>query len=222
MSTDPSSVDTGAEVDGTEADKINTGALGTLVAVGLFAMLSITAAVTALVRHDLQVEEAAKDADANQVVVALKASQSAALNGPAGYVDRGKGLVSLPIDLAEGLVVAELGRDPNSATPPAKVDASAAPATGAGGAGGAAAATGAGGTGGAAPATGAAVDGSTSSATLTTDPKTGGVKAPPGKPETGREVQKPAPGSSSRPSPVPTPTPTAATPGAHSPGPTNK
>ncbi len=139
MSTDPSSVDTGAEVDGTEADKINTGALGTLVAVGLFAMLSITAAVTALVRHDLEVEEASKDADANQVVVALKASQRGALNGPAAYVDRGKGLVSLPIDLAKGLVVAELERDPNSATPPAAAkpaasagDASAAPDHGSG------------------------------------------------------------------------------------------
>ena len=83
MSTDPTSVDTGAEVAGTEADKINTGALGTLVAVGLFAMLSITAAVTALVRHDIEIEEASKDADANQVVTELKASQHAALNGPA-------------------------------------------------------------------------------------------------------------------------------------------
>src|SRR6188768_3644151 len=128
MSTDSSNVDTGAEVAGTEADKINTGALGTLVAVGLFAMLSITAAVTALVRHDIDAEEATKDADSNHVVVALKAAQQDKLNGPAKYLDRGKGLVSLPIDLAKGLVVAELGRDPNSATPaPAsKADASAA------------------------------------------------------------------------------------------------
>src|SRR3954464_11104365 len=116
MSTDHSSVEAGGEVAGTEEDKINTGALGTLVAVGLFAMLSITAAVTALVRHDIEIEEASKDADANQVVVSLKASQQGALNGPAGYVDRGKGVVSLPIDLAKGLVVAELSRDPSSAT----------------------------------------------------------------------------------------------------------
>src|SRR6187402_126829 len=115
MSTDPSSVDTGAEVAGTEADKINTGALGTLVTVGLFAMLSITAAVTALVRHDVEIEEASKDADANQVVLALKASQHDKLNGPAGYVDRGK-----------GLVVAELARDPSSATPPPKAEPAAA------------------------------------------------------------------------------------------------
>jgi hypothetical protein len=124
---DPSHVDTGAEVDGTEADKINTGALGTLVAVGLLAMLSITAAVTALVRHDIEVEEATKDENANAVVSELKAKQRGALNGPAGYVDRGKGLVSLPIELAKGLVVGELERDPNSATPapPPKPDAGA-------------------------------------------------------------------------------------------------
>ena len=200
MSTDPTSVDTGAEVAGTEADKINTGALGTLVAVGLFAMLSITAAVTALVRHDIEVEESTKDADANQVVVALKASQHAALTAPAGYVDRGKGLVSLPIGLAQGLVLAELAHDPNSATPPAAPKAETAGVE----------------------VTGATVDGGTTAATLTTDPKSGGAKAPPVAPETGREVQKPAPGNSSKPSPVPMPTPTAATPGALSPGPTNK
>ncbi len=194
MSTDPSSVDTGAEVDGTEADKINTGALGTLVAVGLFAMLSITAAVTALVRHDIEVEEASKDADANQVVVALKASQRGTLNGQASYVDRGKGVVSLPIDLAQGLVVSELARDPNSATPPPKPDASAA----------------------AAP-----VDSAAGTATLATEP-TPGDKSLPVKPESGREVLKPAPGSSSKPSHAPTPTPTAASPGAEAPGPTNK
>ncbi|HKO47690.1 MAG TPA: hypothetical protein VJV79_08200 [Polyangiaceae bacterium] len=193
MSTDPSSVDTGAEVSGTEVDKINTGALGTLVAVGLFAMLSITAAVTALVRHDVEVEEASKDASANQVVTELKASQHSALNGPPGYVDRGKGLVSLPIDLAKGLVVAELARDPNSATPPAK----------------------------AAPVSAAVVDSDAGAAKLATEPASDGGK-PPVKPEAGREVQKPAPGSSSKPSPVPTPTPTAATPGAQVPGPTNK
>jgi hypothetical protein len=198
MSTDPSSVDTGAEVAGTEADKINTGALGTLVAVGLFAMLSITAAVTALVRHDIEVEEAIKNTDANQVVGELKAAQQGALNGSARYVDRGKGLVSLPIDLAKGLVVGELARDPSSATPAAKADA------------------------GAVEVTGAAVDSGAAPAKLTTEPASDSGKTPPVKPETGREVQKRAPGSSSKPTPVPTPTPTAATPGAEAPGPTNK
>jgi len=194
MSTDSSNVD--AEVAGTEADKINTGALGTLVAVGLFAMLSITAAVTALVRHDIEVEEASKDADSNKVVVDLKTAQRATLNGPASYVDRAKGVVSLPIDLAKGLVVAELGRDPNSATPPAPPKPAASAA--------------------------AAVDSDAGAAKVGSEPAADGGKAPPKPAEPGRQVLKPAPGTSSKPSPVPAPTPTAATPGAEAPGPTNK
>jgi hypothetical protein len=200
MSTDSSNVDTAAQVSATEADRINTGALGTLVAVGLLAMLSITAAITALVRHDIDIEEASKNADANQVVAALKASQSSTLNAPSRYVDRTKGLVSLPIDVAKGLVVRELEGDPNSATPAPlpKTDA------------------------GAAPVTGATVDSGAGGAKVATEPLPGAGKAPQTKPETGRAVLTPAPGSSSKPSPVPTPTPTAATPGAQAPGPTNK
>ena len=68
--------DTDKEVDGTQVDKINAGALGTLVAVGLLAMLSITAAVTALVRHDIQIEESEKASGHRfQVVISLKDSQ---------------------------------------------------------------------------------------------------------------------------------------------------
>ncbi len=213
MSTEADNVDTSAEVAGTQADKINTGALGTLVAVGLFAMISITAAVTALVRHDLDVEEAEKDSRANQVVTDLKASQRGTLNGPAGYVDRGKGKVTLPIDLAKGLVVSELEKDPNSATPPAPVSADA----------------------GTAQVTDAAVDGGAGAATLASGgapgdgadaAKAGGPgktdKAGEKKPEQGRDTKLPTPANSAKPTPVPTPTPTAATPGAESPGPTNK
>src|SRR6478735_9479268 len=210
MSTDPSNVDTGAEVAGTEADRINTGALGTLVAVGLFAMLSITAAVTALVRHDIEIEEASKDADANQVVVALKDSQRAALNGPAKYVDRGKGVVSLPIDVAKGLVVTELARDPETATPP-KADGA---AGGAGSAGSAGA--------GAVQVTGATVDSDAGAVKVAPEATAAGAKAPPAKPEQGRDLKQPSTADSSKPSPVPTPTPTAATPGAQAPGPTKK
>jgi hypothetical protein len=191
--------DTGKEVDGTQVDKVNAGALGTLVAVGLLAMLSITAAVTALVRHDIEVEESEKAADANQVVIALKDSQRGALNSPAGYVDRGKGLVSLPIDLAKGLVVSELQKDPNSATPPAPPKAGAA-------------------------ATEAAVDGGVTStdAGAKVEPSSKGepAKEKPAAP-------KPTPATSAKPAPsvvpagMPKPTPTAATPGAESPGPVN-
>jgi len=209
MSTDHSSVEAGGEVAGTEEDKINTGALGTLVTVGLFAMLSITAAVTALVRHDIEVEEAVKDADANQVVVDLKEKQHEALTGPAKYVDRAKGVVSLPIDVAKGLVIAELQRDPNNATPPAAQKAEQATgASGAAGAGGAAGAAALNASAGAPAAAGGA-------------PAAEGKGTPP-KPEQGRDLKKPTTADSAKPSPVPSPTPTAATPGAAAPGPINK
>ncbi|MEO6600550.1 MAG: hypothetical protein ABIQ16_11790 [Polyangiaceae bacterium] len=217
MSTEADNVDTSAEVAGTEADKINTGALGTLVAVGLLAMISITAAVTALVRHDIEVEEAHKDADANQVVTALKAKQRATLNGPSGYVDRGKGTVSLPIDLAKGLVVSELGKDPNRATPPApiKPDAGVEVTTAAVDGGASAATLASGGASGR-----AAKDASAGTSGKTEKPDTAEhTKAPADKPETGRKVLES--GGSTK-AIVPTPTPTAATPGAEQPGPMNK
>ncbi len=200
--------DTSAEVDGTQADKINTGALSTLVAVGLLAMLSITAAVTALVRHDIDGEEAQKDADQNQTVIQLKSSQRGVLNGPAGYVDRGKGVVTLPIDVAQSVVVTELQKDPNSATPPAPVaSASAAPA-----------------------ATDAGAPAPADSAVTGAD--AGAKPEPAGKTEPTKEKAtepKPAPATSAKTAPVPSaapasmpkPTPTAATPGAESPGPVN-
>ena len=211
--------DTNAEVDGTQADKINTGALATLVAVGLLAMLSITAAVTALVRHDIEGEESQKDADQNQPVIQLKNYQRGLLNGRAGYLDRGKGVVSLPIDVAQSVVVSELQKDPNSATPPAppttasaEVAAAVAP-----------------------PAADAGAPAPADSAVTSTN--AGAKGEPPGKAEPAKDKpapapekatdSKPAPATSAKPAtpasaaPAPKPAPTAATTGALEPGPIN-
>jgi methyl-accepting chemotaxis protein len=193
--------DTDKEVDGTQVDKVNAGALGTLVAVGLLAMLSITAAVTALVRHDIEIEESEKAADANQVVISLKDAQRGTLSSPASYVDRGKGLVSLPIDLAKGLVVSELQRDPNSATPapPPKAEAAVAEA-----------------------AVDAGVTSTDAGAKVEPGSKGEPVKEKPTEPKPAPATSgKPAPAPSAAPAAMPKPTPTAATPGAESPGPVN-
>jgi hypothetical protein len=180
------------EVEATEPDKVSTGALGTLVAVGLFAMISIAAAVTALVRHDIEEEQATKDADSNQVVIALKNQQRGVLNGPAGYVDRAKGLVSLPIDVAKALVVSELARDPDSATPPAPKGAPSA----------------------AVPVdTAAAPTGDDAKKPAETGKSEGDKKGAGSKPETVKEHGT-MPGKPSAPL-----TPTAASPGAKAPGP---
>jgi hypothetical protein len=196
-------VDVDAEVDGTEADKVNTGALGTLITVGLFAMISIATAVTAMVRRDVEEEQADKDVDANAVVIQLKASQRGTLNAPASYVDRGKGIVALPIDVATHAVLADLERDPNSATPPASAataPSAAAPAS-------------------AAPAESAAPVDSAKKPEETG--KSGDEKKSPAtKPEAGTMAPgKPAPAA---PKPTaPALTPTAASPGAQAPGPLN-
>ena len=180
--------------EGTETDKVNTGALGTLVAVGLFAMISICAAVTALVRHDMDVEQSDKDADANETVSALKAAQRGVLDQPASYLDRGKGLVSLPIETAKQVVVAELARDPNSATPPQAVAASAAPPT-------------------------AALDDATppTGASAPKPPETSGSGA--GKKAAGTKPEKANAPSTPGKSASPPLSPTAASPGAEAPGP---
>ena len=136
----------------TETDNVNSGALGTLLTVGAVATLGIALVVTALVRTEIAEEHDKKDVSADRPLLDLVAEQKAKMNAPAAYIDRGRGLVSLPIERAMELTVGNLKKDPNSATPPAPA------AAGSGGSGGEAAATGgtggAGGTGGETAATG--------------------------------------------------------------------
>jgi hypothetical protein len=117
----------------TESDKINTGALATITAVGTFAMVAVAAVVTALVRYDVGAAEGAKYADGNQSYRELVAEQSTKLASSPHWLDKQKGVVALPIDRAMQLVAKELARDPNRATPRA-TGAAADPRTNAGGA----------------------------------------------------------------------------------------
>jgi hypothetical protein len=126
----------------TEADNVNSGALGTLLAVGAFATLGIALVVTALVRSEMSEEAEKKEVSADRPYRDLVAEQTAKLSAPAAYINRGSGLVSLPIERAMELTVEGLKKDPNSATPPAAAlggSAGSAPeaaAVGGGGAGG--------------------------------------------------------------------------------------
>jgi hypothetical protein len=133
----------------TESDNVNSGALGTLVAVGTIAFFGIALVVTALVRAELREEVAKKDEGADRPYRDMVAEQTAKLAAPAAYVDRGRGLVSLPIDRAMELTVSGLIKDPNSATPPAPIGgsggAAGADAGGSAGTGGAGGTAGAGG-----------------------------------------------------------------------------
>jgi hypothetical protein len=144
----------------TESDNVNSGALGTLVAVGTIAFFGIALVVTALVRAELSEEVEKKEVSADRAYKDLVAEQQAKLNAPAAYVSRESGLVSLPIDRAMELTVEGLKKDPNSASPPPVGGSGGTGAAETGGTGGAEAGgtaaeaggtAGAGGTGGAAP-----------------------------------------------------------------------
>jgi hypothetical protein len=185
----------------TESDNVNSGALGTLVAVGTFAMLGISLVVTALVRAELKDEVEKKDVSADRPYRDLVAEQTAQLGAPAAYKDRGRGLVSLPIDRAMELVVTGLTKDPNSATPPPPVGGSGGmPAEAAAGSAG----LGGGGTGGA--------GGTAGSAPAESEPEKTTGEEPKPAPELKKEGEKPAGEPEKKDTPKPAPKPVPATP----------
>jgi hypothetical protein len=196
----------------TESDNVNSGALGTLLAVGTIATLGIALVVTALVRTEMSTEAEKKDVGADRPYRDLLAEQTAKMAAPASYVDRGRGLVSLPIDRAMELTVSGLIKDPNSATPPAPVGGSGgSAATEAGGA----SAGGSGGTGGVAPAGEAKPPGEDAKPAEEGKPAEAAKPAEEKKDEKKKEAPKKAP-----PAPVPaTPAPAAPAPAAPAPAP---
>jgi hypothetical protein len=108
----------------TETDKVNTGALATLVAVGTFATISVVLGVDALVRYETAKITAERASHASDRYRSLVAEQNAKL-ASGGWVDRGKGIVATPITQAMGHVIADLARDPLSASPQPPPDAGA-------------------------------------------------------------------------------------------------
>ena len=107
----------------TENDKVNTGALATLVAVGTAAMIGVCLAVNALVRHEIGSVGALRDEVGGDAYRTLKQAQLDKLDAPAAWSDRGKGHVAIPIDRAMKLVIADLKRSPWNATPAPPPDA---------------------------------------------------------------------------------------------------
>lgn len=119
---------------GTEADKQNISVIVTIVAVGAFAMIAVSLAVTAMVRAEVKDLSSERSATADtKTVHDLKAGLRERLSSPAHWADRGKGLVAIPIARAMQLVGDDLRRNPHLATPslPDKdeQDAGAAPPT---------------------------------------------------------------------------------------------
>jgi hypothetical protein len=194
----------------TESDNVSSGALGTLLAVGTIAFFGIALVVTALVRTEMNEEAIKKEVGADRPYRDLVAEQTAKLAAPAAYTDRGRGLVSLPIDRAMELTVSGLIKDPNSATPPAPVGGSGGTGGAEATAGGSAGSGGSGGTGGDAPVTGEPEKKDGEEAKPEGEPK------PEGEKKDGAQEKKPAP----KPVPAaPKPVPAAPAPPAPAPAP---
>jgi hypothetical protein len=178
----------------TESDNVNSGALGTLVAVGTIAFFGIALVVTALVRSEMQEELSKKEVSADRAYRDMLAEQTAKLAAPAAYVDQSRGVVTLPIDRAMELTVEGLKKDPNSATPVATGGSG----SGAGGAGGAAAG-GAGGAGGADAAVTGGAGGKPADEAVKAEPKS----SQEGQPKEKAAEKKKAPAPAPKPAPVP-------------------
>jgi len=102
----------------TEADKTNNGVIGTIVAVGAFAMIAVSVAVTAMVRAQLRDLDDERSTHADlETVRALKSTQRSALAQEPHWADRSKGLAAIPLERAMALVKQEIAQNPRRATP---------------------------------------------------------------------------------------------------------
>jgi hypothetical protein len=103
----------------TQSDQTNTGVIATIVVVGTFAMISISAMVTALVRSEHTMLDGERPTNADlDTVAALDKQQLARLTAPPGWVGSPGGKLHIPIDRAMSVVVEQYKRSPETASPP--------------------------------------------------------------------------------------------------------
>jgi hypothetical protein len=103
----------------TEADRTNTGVVTTIVVVGTFAMIAISALVAAMVRAEHAEVDQRRPTNADLDTVAqLDRDQRAKIDAAPAWIDRERGKLSIPIALAMKLVVDEYATRPEAASPP--------------------------------------------------------------------------------------------------------
>jgi hypothetical protein len=103
----------------TESDQTNTGVITTIVVVGSFAMIAISAMVTALVRSEHMTLDSERPTNADlETVATLDKQQLASLSAPARWVTDPGGKLHIPIDRAMNLVIEEYRKNPEAASPP--------------------------------------------------------------------------------------------------------
>jgi hypothetical protein len=103
----------------TESDKTSTGVVATIVVVGSFAMIAISALIAAMVRAETTELERTRPSDADlETVAALDRGQLERLNAAPHWAAQPGGKVAIPITLAMNIVVDEYRKRPEAASPP--------------------------------------------------------------------------------------------------------
>jgi hypothetical protein len=102
---------------GNEPDVVNNGALAVILGIVALATLAIALVVTALVRDEVSGQSALRDVTQDRVFRDLRAAQLGKLESPAAWLDKGKGVVSLPIGRAMSLVLEEVRSNPEKLSP---------------------------------------------------------------------------------------------------------
>lgn len=123
---------------GNEPDVVNSGALAVMLGIVALATLAIALVVTALVRDEVSDVMSVRDLSQDRVYRDLRAAQLGKLESPSSWLDKSKGVVSLPIGRAMSLMVEEVRANPEklspwfvSSAPPEAVPAEGAAADGA-------------------------------------------------------------------------------------------
>lgn len=100
-----------------EPDKVNSGALATMIFLVALATLAVALVVTALVRQETARLRAAGDLNQERPYRQLRSEQEGKLTGAPAWVDQGAGIASIPINSAMQLVLESVRENPLALSP---------------------------------------------------------------------------------------------------------
>jgi hypothetical protein len=100
-----------------EPDKVNSGALATMIFLVALATLAVALVVTALVRQETARLRAAGDQNQERPYRQLRSEQESKLTGAPAWVDQGAGIASIPIHSAMQLVLEGVRENPLALSP---------------------------------------------------------------------------------------------------------
>ncbi len=100
-----------------EPDKVNSGALATMIVLVAFATLAVALVVTALVRQETARLQAEGDQNQERPFRQLRSEQESKLSDAPAWADQAAGLASIPINSAMQLVLEEVRENPLAMSP---------------------------------------------------------------------------------------------------------